>query len=165
MNTRTAHPTTPQPPFLWEELNGLSRVMADWPRRRQARALALLALYAGEMHAEPVSAHDLMQQVLEWISPVEPRTAQRAQHLVAGVQQHRAELDGWIEHYAEHWSLNRISPITRNILRIALFEYRYDQLDLPLVIYEAIELAKTFAEEDAFRFIHGILDRCRSPVQ
>jgi len=83
--------------------------------------------------------------------------------LVRGTRENIAEIDGVIEKYAEHWSLSRMAVVDRNILRLAVYELRY-QKETPykVVIDEAVELAKKFGSDDSGGFINGILDRvCR----
>jgi transcription antitermination protein NusB len=133
---------------------------ALWPNRRQARVLAMVVLYSLEL--DPGDVQEKTAGVLKMLGGARPAVLERARYLVQGVLQHQSELDAIIQRLAHHWELDRLSPITRNVLRIALFEHLHDGLDLALVIHEAVELAKTFAEDDAFRFIHGLLDQLRS---
>lgn len=85
--------------------------------------------------------------------------------LVHGVLEHCLELDGLIEQYSEHWRIDRVDVIDRNILRMALFELLYCE-DIPpkVTINEAIDLGKRFGSEDSGSFINGILDRVQNKV-
>jgi N utilization substance protein B len=78
--------------------------------------------------------------------------------LVEGVEDHRAELDALIEGHARNWSLDRMPAIDRNVLRLALYELK-DRPDVPVpvVIDEAVELAKRFSTDDSGRFVNGML--------
>jgi transcription antitermination protein NusB len=78
--------------------------------------------------------------------------------LVEGTLRHRDELDELIERYATGWSLDRIAPLERNILRVALHELLY-RSDVPaeVAIDEAIEAAKELCSADAPGFVNGIL--------
>ena len=82
-----------------------------------------------------------------------------AESLVQGVDSHRSEIDGLIVSASEHWRLERMSIVDRNILRIALYEMLYCA-DIPpkVSINEAIDLGKTFGTEESGAFINGILD-------
>jgi len=83
--------------------------------------------------------------------------------LVLGVLEHFLELDQLIEQYSEHWRLDRINMIDRNILRIALFELLYcEEIPPKVTINEAIDLGKRFGSEDSGSFINGILDRIQN---
>jgi N utilization substance protein B len=79
---------------------------------------------------------------------------------VRGTKQHQGKTDQLITQYAEHWDLDRMAVVDRNILRLAVHELLW-QPDVPpkVAINEAIELAKKFGTADSSRFINGLLDR------
>lgn len=92
--------------------------------------------------------------------PVRPAVQGYAETLIRGVQSHLAELDAAIDSALEHWSPDRIGRVERNILRIAVFELWYaDDVPATVAINEAIEVAKKFADDNAPRFINGVLDQ------
>ena len=82
-----------------------------------------------------------------------------ARDLVRGTLAHRDEIDDLIRGQAEHWRLERMPAVDRNILRLAIYEFLYEA-DVPklVVVDEAIELAKKFGSEDSSRFVNGLLD-------
>jgi N utilization substance protein B len=82
-----------------------------------------------------------------------------AEDLVEGTIAHLQAIDVRIEGQAAHWRLERMAVIDRLILRMAVYEFLYGP-DTPrrVVIDEAIELARTFSEPDAIRFVNGVLD-------
>jgi N utilization substance protein B len=85
---------------------------------------------------------------------------QFAQNLVDGVRAKREPIDQIIEQVAQNWSLTRMTPIDRSILRIATFEVLFGLETPPKVaIDEAIELAKRFGTAESARFVNGVLDR------
>ena len=79
--------------------------------------------------------------------------------LVTGTLEHLEEIDGLIRQQAEHWRLERMPAVDRNILRLAIFEFLYET-DVPklVILDEAIELAKAFGSEQSGRFVNGVLD-------
>ena len=81
-----------------------------------------------------------------------------SRELVAGTLRERAELDELIERHASGWSLSRIAPLERNILRVALYELLHRE-DVPaeVAIDEAVESAKELCSADAPKFVNGIL--------
>jgi N utilization substance protein B len=79
-------------------------------------------------------------------------------HRLRSIVEHRAELDKEIKPLLHNWKFERLSIATRLILRLALWELRHTDLDIAVVINEALELAKSFAEVDAYKFINGLLD-------
>ncbi len=82
--------------------------------------------------------------------------------LVEGVTAHQEELDALIRQNSEHWRLERMAAVDRNILRLALYELLHEP-DVPakVVINEAVELAKRYGSEESGSFINGILDQVR----
>jgi transcription antitermination factor NusB len=82
-----------------------------------------------------------------------------AKKLVYGALEHREEIDGLIKEQADNWRLERMSAVDRNILRLAVYEFLYEE-DVPklVVVDEAIELAKKFGSEQSGRFVNGLLD-------
>jgi N utilization substance protein B len=117
--------------------------------RSDARERALSLLYEAESKGERP------REVLAAL-PVPP--APLVVTLVEGVEDHRAELDALIEGHARNWSLDRMPAIDRNVLRLALYELK-DRPDVPVpvVIDEAVELAKRFSTDDSGRFVNGML--------
>jgi N utilization substance protein B len=97
---------------------------------------------------------------IEQDGPDLPDTGRRfAEGLVEGTVTHLQAIDSRIEAQAQHWRLERMAVIDRLILRMAVYEFLY-RPDTPrtVVIDEAIELARTFSEQDAVRFVNGVLD-------
>ena len=70
------------------------------------------------------------------------------------------ELDAEINEASQNWDSDRISRVSRAILRLALYEIRYeDDIPTKISVNEAIELAKTYDDEKAFSFVNGVLGR------
>ena len=114
-------------------------------RRADQRRAALVALYQ----------HDTGRPVDE----VLPRDASSfTRELIQGVLENQAELDALIERYAEGWTLDRIAPLERSILRTALYEMLH-RTDVPdeVAIDEAVEAAKELCAAEAPGFVNGIL--------
>ena len=97
--------------------------------------------------------------------PATTRAREFAQPLIEGMKAHLPEIDERIKRYSENYEFHRISPVDRNILRLAIYEMLYRD-DIPPVvsINEAIELAKTFGSGDSGRFVNGILDRVKNDL-
>ena len=106
----------------------------------------MIALYQADVTGRP--AADL----------VDARATPFTRELVEGTGEHRPELDELIERHASGWSLDRIAPLERNILRVALYELLH-RPDVPaeVAIDEAVEAAKELCGADAPGFVNGIL--------
>jgi len=115
-------------------------------RRSEQRRAAVVALYQGDVTDRP--AADLLDR----------RATAFTRELVEGTLRERAELDELIERHASGWSLDRIAPLERNILRVALHELLH-RSDIPaeVAIDEAVEAAKELCSVDAPGFVNGIL--------
>jgi len=85
---------------------------------------------------------------------------QFAEELVKGAIDKIEELDGAIETAAEHWKLERMAVVDRNILRVAVYEILYRN-DIPsaVTINEALEIAKKYSSSASAPFINGLLDK------
>ena len=82
-----------------------------------------------------------------------------AQDLVRGAVEHRGRIDELIRSQADNWRLERMPPVDRNILRLAIYEMLFEKETPKLVVLdEAIELAKKFGSEQSGRFVNGLLD-------
>jgi transcription antitermination protein NusB len=115
-------------------------------RRSDQRRAAVVALYQEDVTGRPTS--ELL-----------PREATLfTKELVEGVEVEREELDALIERHAEGWTLDRIAPLERNILRVALHELIH-RSDIPdeVAIDEAVEMAKELCSAEAPKFVNGIL--------
>jgi transcription antitermination protein NusB len=131
-------------------------------KRRKAREFALQVLYQWNIRKQ--DAGRTLAQVREYFSP-EGGGDEFAERIVLGVLQHCEQIDRLIEESSEHWRLDRMSVIDRNILRIALFELLYCN-DVPskVTLNEAVDLGKQFGSEGSGSFINGILDRIQNEV-
>ena len=89
---------------------------------------------------------------------VEPQATPFTRELVEGTDSEIEELDALIARYAEGWTVDRIAPLERNILRVALHELRSRE-DIPdeVAIDEAVEAAKELCAREAPAFVNGIL--------
>jgi transcription antitermination protein NusB len=78
--------------------------------------------------------------------------------LAAGVEAHREELDAMIARHAKGWDIDRIAPLERNVMRVALYEMEFEE-DVPteVAIDEAVEVAKEYCGSDAPGFVNGVL--------
>ena len=115
-------------------------------RRSDQRRAAVIALYQRDVTGRPL------------VELLDRRPAEFTRELAEGVEREQAELDALIEHFAEGWTLDRIAPLERSIMRVALFELLHrDDVPNEVAIDEAIEAAKELCGADAPKFVNGIL--------
>ena len=87
------------------------------------------------------------------------------EELARGTAADAAEIDKTIVAKSEHWRLDRMAVVDRNILRLAIYELRLAELPAPVVIDEALELARQFSSDESLAFINGVLDAIRRQAQ
>jgi transcription antitermination protein NusB len=115
-------------------------------RRSDQRRAAVVALYQSDVTGRPAAGL------------LERDATEFSRELVEGTVRERAELDELIERHASGWSLSRIAPLERNILRVALYELLH-RPDVPaeVAIDEAVEAAKELCSVETPGFVNGIL--------
>ena len=113
-------------------------------------------LYLLDMN--PDAPSDQLHEAMEDQLPTED-LLKFAEELVCGVRSHLLEIDRLIESVAENWRIGRMAPTDRNVMRLAIFEMHHVGTPSPVVINEAVELAKEFGAENSAGFVNGIVDR------
>ena len=115
-------------------------------RRSDQRRAAVIALYQHDVTGRP-------------LTDLTPRDASAfTKELIEGTAREKEELDALIERHAVGWTLDRIAPLERSILRVALHEMQSrDDVPTEVAIDEAIEAAKELCSADAPKFVNGIL--------
>ena len=127
--------------------------------RRRARECALQMLFQLDLTGS--SVEDVFEEF--WKDQnAEDDVRDFAEQLVHGVLEHRTFLDGVVTASAEHWRIDRMAVVDRNVLRMGVYELVCER-DTPavVVIDEAIEVAKKFGSVESGSFINGVLDDVR----
>lgn len=125
--------------------------------RRKARELALQMLFQSDLGQQ--TAEQVRKTFWAERQDIESEIRGFADDLF-GVAKDRAEqIDAVIEKHAEHWRVDRMSAVDRNILRSAVAELLgYPSTPPPVVINEALEIARKFSAPESVQFINGVLD-------
>ncbi len=130
------------------------------PSRRRSRQRALQILYLWDVRRQPVE--EATAAYFETLYSEESRTKPQRDafldQLVMGAVGHVEELDRQITQHAEHWRIERMPTVDRNILRLAVFEMMHSDTPAPVVIDEALELARRYSNEESVQFVNGVLD-------
>ena len=113
-------------------------------RRSDQRRDAVFACYQRDVTGRPLD---------ELLVDSRPFTRELAE----GVESHRGALDAIIARHAKGWDLDRIAPLDRNLMRVALFEIEHGDAPTEVAIDEAVEIAKEYCGADAPGFVNGIL--------
>ncbi|HNX01548.1 MAG TPA: transcription antitermination factor NusB [Candidatus Cloacimonadota bacterium] len=140
--------------------------------RRKAREMALQTLFALDFQEKDGEFGELellnhFEEVLTEIASSDNITAEDpryafAEDIVRLTIKHLGEIDSVISKHTKNWSIERLASIDRNILRLAIAEMYYSETPAPIIINEAIEIAKRFSTEQSGKFVNGILDKIQS---
>ncbi len=126
-------------------------------KRSKAREVALQVLYQDDVNPgeEPQDSGAFLRSRLR----EDAELIEFSQSLIDGVRRNRSELDGLLTRTADNWSLERMAATDRSLLRLGAFEILFTQTPGPVVINEAVELAKRFGTAHSAQFVNGILDK------
>ncbi len=132
--------------------------------RRKGRILAFQGLYswdAGGMTKDEVltlswAENDAGEAVLE------QETSAFARILIAGAIENQEQIDNLIKENLKGWDFDRVNRVSLAILRMSVYALLF-QKDIPatIVIDEAIDIAKEYGQDDAFKFVNAVLDNIR----
>jgi N utilization substance protein B len=123
--------------------------------RSKARKRALDVLFEADLRG-----NDPLVTLSEWVGRDDPPVQQYARGLVRGVAAHLERIDELVGQYAEDWTVDRLPPVDRAVLRVALFELLWcEAVPDAVAIDEAVELAKSLSTEASPAFVNGLLAR------
>jgi transcription antitermination protein NusB len=130
------------------------------PSRRKSRQRALQIMFLWDARRQPVeevlSAYYDTLHSEESAPGAEPDRF--AAQLVRGTVEHLEEVDEYISRHAEHWRIERMPAVDRNVLRLAVYEMMRADTPAAVAIDEALELARKFSGEESVQFVNGVLD-------
>lgn len=91
---------------------------------------------------------------------MDEQTVKFANDLTEGVLAQKDPIDLLITKYSEHWKINRMAAVDKNLLRLAIYEIKnFPDIPVKVTLNEAIEIAKKFGSEESGSFINGVLDK------
>lgn len=125
-------------------------------RRSRCREVCLQMLYQVDVNPD-TKADSVRRQIREQLPDAD--LSDFCWQLFAGVMESRGLLDEKIESVAENWTLKRMAPTDRNVLRLGGYELLLTDTPHKVVIDEAIELARKFGTSQSAQFVNGILDK------
>jgi N utilization substance protein B len=132
--------------------------------QREKRSLIFHLLYAAESFNYQSSLNAIIDNFNRGFNldiPFDDEAVITAQTII----DQREQLDETFKPYLSNWRFDRLGVCTKLILRYALWELHNTDTQTNIIINEAIELAKCFAEKDAYKFINGILDKAVSEIK
>jgi N utilization substance protein B len=133
--------------------------------RRKARECALQMLFAADVAKtrDTVLTRNYWAELGE--STLDEETRDFADKLSIGTLDKVDEIDATIRTRAEHWRIERMAIVDRNVLRMAVYEFLFSDTPHTVVINEALEIARRFSTFEATQFINGILDAIKHDLE
>lgn len=127
------------------------------PSRHLGRVVAMQTLYQWDFNNAKGNIDEILKFDLKEFAP-DMTGDNFPKKIVEGVINNQKEIDQLISKYATEWPLDKITIIDRNILRIGIYELKFDsEIPAKVAINEAIEIAKSFGGESSGKFINGVL--------
>jgi len=133
--------------------------------RHKARECALQMLFASDLvHGDcPSLTANYWKELGD--TSIDDKTRDFANGLVCGTLENIQLIDDRIRTRAEHWRIERMAIVDRNVLRLAVFEFLYQDTPDTVAINEALEIARRFSTYEATQFINGILDAIKQDIE
>lgn len=133
--------------------------------RRKARECALQMLFASDIVKAPdnFSINDYWNELGD--EDMDPRLQAFANSLVAGTLENLSLIDDRIRTRTEHWRIERMAIVDRNVLRLSVYEFLFEDTPHTVVINEALEIARRFSNYEATQFVNGILDAIKLDLE
>ena len=133
--------------------------------RRKARECALQMLFAADVArmSEDVLTRDYWNELGE--PELDEGTREFANRLAVNTLRELEIVDERVRSRAEHWRIERMAIVDRNVLRLAVYEFLYEPTPHTVVINEALEIARRFSTFEATQFINGILDAIKHDLE
>ncbi len=133
--------------------------------RRKARECALQMLFAAD--AAKTLSSILTDKYWSELGegPLDEATREFADKLTVGTLREIETIDERIRTRAEHWRIERMAIVDRNVLRLAVYEFLFEETPHTVVINEALEIARRFSTFEATQFVNGILDAIKHDLE
>lgn len=129
--------------------------MATRTHAREAVISLLYAYQSGNAKVEDFASNYLESR------KIKNKQKDFALGLFAGVMEHLESIDLELAQNLKEWDFERLGQMEKSILRLGAYEIAHTSTDTPVVINEAIELAKNFCDDNASRLINGVLDKIK----
>jgi transcription antitermination protein NusB len=126
--------------------------------RTKARKRALDVLFAADVRGETAEQSLEAESLRAAARPERASSWPYAREIVQGVIDHATEIDAAIASHSTSWPIDRMPAVDRGILRIAVWEARYNpEVPVGVAVDEAVELAKELSTDDSPKFVNGLL--------
>lgn len=129
---------------------------------RQSRILAMQALSQWDVQQQQSdSACIELADAME----VSQEAVRYAITLLRSFWPNQKQIDQSIQNHLQNWDLSRLSPVERNMLRVAVVELREGETPPRVVLDEAVEIGKEYGGAESPKFINGVLDKLLKEIE
>ncbi len=137
------------------------------PSRHRSRERALQVLFELEICKQPVeqAIGSYFETLYSEEYETRPDPDPFMEELIRGTTDHGEAIDKRIAAHSEHWRVERMPAVDRNILRLAIYEMMHVHTPPAVAINEALELARRFSGDESVPFINGVLDAIRRELE
>ena len=137
------------------------------PSRHRSRERSLQILFEWDARKEPIEAAiaSFYDTLYSEQSETKPEPDEFVDRLVRGVVENIADIDRRVTQHAEHWRIERMPAVDRNVLRLAICEMMVLGTPPAVAIDEALELVRRFSGEGSVQFANGVLDAARREIE
>ena len=125
-------------------------------KRRDGREAAMQLLFAHDVHAK---ISDAEREVFWTLHTASASVRSQAEGMVEQILSRLTEIDELISSHVQNFRMERLTPVDRNIMRLAVFELKHTDVPVPVVLDEAIEISKKYGTSESGGFVNGVLDR------
>jgi N utilization substance protein B len=142
--------------IIWQ-FGNVAKLQNNMSNRHLSRTIAVQTLYQWDFNGKQQDIFETLASNKEAFAP-EFDDQGFISNLVGGVLKFIDQIDALIVKFAPEWPLDQITIVDRNVLRLGIFELRFDDnIPAKVAINEAIELAKAFGGESSGKFVNGVL--------
>jgi len=133
--------------------------------RHKARECALQMLFAADLVHDDgeTTAANYWRELGD--TALDDKTRDFASRLAIGTLKNLAAIDDRIRTRAEHWRIERMAIVDRNVLRLAVYEFIYQDTPDAVAINESLEIARRFSTYESTQFINGVLDAIKQDIE
>ena len=137
--------------------------------RRTGREYALQFLFTIDFNKDKITNDAVDEKLSFFWENLNPdsnsQSREFAEKLIKTTIENNKKIDTFLKEVSEHWKIDRMSAVDRNILRIGISEFLFfDDIDYDVTIDESIEIAKKFGTEKSPSFINGVLDKVKKEL-
>lgn len=126
-------------------------------KRSEIRELTFRLIYSLEIQKD-VDLEEQLSLYIEDNEITEPKDIKYIRDCVFGINNNKREIENQIkENIALEWRFERVSKINLSLLKLAIYEIKYKQIPFKVEINEVVELAKKYGDDQASKFINGML--------